>query len=66
MGKEFDVSYVCSSWYDSRRIKLSDKEYDKAIQEDNLEEVLSELYWEENPEINEITKPEYFIEETLE
>lgn len=66
MAKEFDVSYVCSTWYASRRIKLSNKEYDEAIKEDNLKEVLEEQYWEEEPEEVEITKPEYFIEETVE
>ena len=66
MAKEhfFEVSYVETAWYNSSAIKLSDKEYNKAIEEDNLDEVLQDLYWDDpyGPEVNETTKPEYFIE----
>lgn len=58
-----EVSYVETAWYNSSRIELSDKEYNKAIEEDNLKEVAKELYWDDpyGPEVIEITKPEYFI-----
>ena len=66
MAKDFDIGYADTSWYNSVRVRLSNKEYDEAIKKDNLQEVLQELYWEQQPEIIEITKPEYFIEEVEE
>jgi len=66
MAKEhfFEVSYVETAWYNSATIKLSDKEYNEAIEEDNLDEVLHNLYWDDpyGPEVIDTTKPEYFIE----
>ena len=63
MAKEFEVSYVATSWYNDVIISLTEEAYNKAIENDNLDEVLQELYWESKPDINSETKPEYFIEE---
>ena len=66
MAKEhfFEISYVETAWYNSSTVKLSDKEYNKAIEEDNLDEVLHDLYWDDpyGPEVIQTTKPEYLIE----
>ena len=66
MAKDFDVSFVETSWYNTVRIRLSNKEIEEAEENNNLQEVLKELYWDQAgapPEIIETTKPEYFIEE---
>ena len=66
MAKEhfFEVSYVETAWYNSAIIKLSEEQYNEAIEEDNLDEVLRDFYWDDpyGPEVIETTKPEYFIE----
>tara|TARA_Y100000593_G_scaffold90641_1_gene177544 strand:- start:2933 stop:3181 length:249 start_codon:yes stop_codon:yes gene_type:complete len=61
MAKEFEVSYVASCWYNNVIISLTEEAYNKAIENDNLDEVLQELYWDSDPEITETTKSEYFI-----
>tara|TARA_B100000579_G_scaffold297985_1_gene248070 strand:+ start:54368 stop:54580 length:213 start_codon:yes stop_codon:yes gene_type:complete len=65
MAKDFEVSFVETSWYSTTIIRLSNNEYEEAIKNDNLNEVLQELYWDDTspPEITDTTKPEYFIEE---
>tara|TARA_Y100000310_G_scaffold201899_1_gene201970 strand:+ start:216 stop:425 length:210 start_codon:yes stop_codon:yes gene_type:complete len=63
MVYEYEVSFCQTSWYQPKKVTLSNKEYAEAEKNGDLEDLIHELYWDQEPIETDCTKPQYFVED---